>query len=361
MASLASVLLSFTSASMLAMKKFFRLSLALALLCAVIPGAFAAPTITATQDDGVPAANRIPVGGVVTYTTTINNTAPVGAGNDATGVQLTNPTPLNTTDSGTVRVTPIAADDAYTNIVGNTQRAVNAAAGLLANDFDPDGAAGTFSVKAGSVSRVSGAATGGVLAAAADGSFTYTPGVGQTGSERFQYTITDADGQDSVTVGFVDFTINAPRVWYVQNAASNGDGRSHSPFNSLASASAAANAATDIIYVFTDAGANPKLNGNVILENSQQLLGQGVALVVNTLTLFPAGAAPTLTNSAGDVVTLASGNTVRGLIIGNHPSGTGIIGSNVGALTINAVTINGTGRIADLTGTGGQQRRHHAG
>ena len=51
---------------------------------------------------------------------------------------------------------------------------------------------------------------------------------------------------DSVTPGFVDFAINSPRVWQVQNAAASGDGRS------LASASAAANAATDIIYVFSD-------------------------------------------------------------------------------------------------------------
>ncbi|HEX8679678.1 MAG TPA: Ig-like domain-containing protein, partial [Chthoniobacterales bacterium] len=339
------------------MKKL-RLLQATVLACVLnTSSAFAAPTITATQDDATAAATRKAVGDTITYTTTINNTAAAGAGNEATGVQLTNPTPANTTDVAGVRITPIAVDDAYNNIVGNTQRTVNAAGGLLANDFDPDGAAGTFSVKPGSVSRVSGTATGGAVAVNADGSFTYTPGVGQTGTERFQYTITDAHGQDSVTPGFVDFTINAPRVWYVQNGTVNGTGRSHEPFNSLAAASTAANAATDIIYVFSDIGANAKLNGNVVLETGQQLLGQGVALVVDTLTLFNASAAPTLTNSAaapnGDVVTLAQNNTVRGLIIGNHPNGSGIVGSSVGSLTVNSMTINGTGKIADLTGAAG--------
>ena len=86
----------------------------------------------------------------------------------------------------------------------NTQRIVSDAGGLLVNDFDLDNVGGGFIVKGGSVSRVGGTATGG---------YTDTPGVGQTGTERFQYTITDADGLDSVTPGFADFTINSPRVW----------------------------------------------------------------------------------------------------------------------------------------------------
>ena len=276
--------------------------------------ALAAPIIVPTLDDNTPGATRKLRGGQIDYSVLISNTGDA----NATSVTLTNPTPAKTTDiAGSLRVTPIAVDDAYTDIVANTQRTVSAAAGLLVNDFDPDGAAGSVIVKGGSVLRVGGTATGGVLVAGADGSFTYTPGIGQVGTERFQYTITDSNALDSVTPGFVDFTINAPRVWYVQNATSNGDGRSHSPFNSLASASAAANAASDIIYVFADIGANPKLNGNVVLENGQQLLGQGVTLVVNTLT-----------NTAGDVVTLASGNTVRGVLIGNHPNGSGILGAS---------------------------------
>ena len=61
----------------------------------------------------------------------------------ATSVSLSNPTPLNTTDTaGSVRVTPIVVDDAVTNIVANTQRIVSDAGGLLVNDFDPDNVGG---------------------------------------------------------------------------------------------------------------------------------------------------------------------------------------------------------------------------
>jgi uncharacterized repeat protein (TIGR01451 family) len=54
------------------------------------------PIITATQDDATAAATRKLVGDTITYTTTISNTAAIGAGNDATGLMLTNPTPANT-------------------------------------------------------------------------------------------------------------------------------------------------------------------------------------------------------------------------------------------------------------------------
>jgi len=51
----------------------------------------------------------------------------------------------------------------------------------------------------------------------------------------------------------VTVTVGAPRVWYVNNSGANGDGRSTSPFNTLANA-AAVDAANDIIYIFTGGG-----------------------------------------------------------------------------------------------------------
>ncbi|WP_367874648.1 Ig-like domain-containing protein [Luteolibacter sp. Populi] len=327
-----------------------------AVLCCAATTLHAAPIVGATLDDNTPTATQRARGGTIDYTAIISNTGDAGA----TGVSFTNATPANTTDvAGSLRVSPVAADDAYIT-AGNTRRVVNAANGLLANDYDPDDPGAVkgvaLVVKTGSVSRVSGTATGGTLTVAADGSFTYTPGLGQVGTERWQYTITDAQAQDSATVGYADFSMSRC-VWYVRNLASSGNGRSHAPFNTLAAASAAANAATDIIYVFSDSGANAKLDGNIVLDAGQQLLGQAVALVVDGTTLFAASTAPTLLNTAaapnGNVVTLASNNTVRGLILGNHPNGSGIIGANVGTLTINSTTINGTGKIVDLTGTAG--------
>ena len=81
---------------------------ALALLVASASISSAAVTVTATNDDGVPAATRKLQGDTVNYTTVISNTAAIVAGNanDATGVMLTNPTPLNTVDrsQGTITV-----------------------------------------------------------------------------------------------------------------------------------------------------------------------------------------------------------------------------------------------------------------
>src|SRR5262249_49879497 len=104
---------------------------------------------------------------------------------------------------------------------------------------------------------------------------------------------------------------------------------------------------SDIFYVFSSGS---PLNGAFTLKNNQLLLGQGVALVVNSINLFPASTTPTIANSSGDAVTLASANTLQGFTIGNT-SGKAIVGANVGALSINnTVSINTTGAGLDLTG-----------
>src|SRR3954464_5610432 len=101
--------------------KTSRLFVALSLLCAVSTlRVSAAPSIAATQDDATLATARKLVGDTVTYTTTISNTAGIivgGNANDATGVQLTNPTPTNTTEVVGVSISPIAFDDVYPQTV----------------------------------------------------------------------------------------------------------------------------------------------------------------------------------------------------------------------------------------------------
>ena len=200
------------------------------------PSASAVAGVTATKDDNVPAATRKLAGDTVTYTNKITN-----SGADVTGVQFQDPDVAHTTLTGTVKVTPIAFDDAYST-VGNTQLTVNAASGLLANDIDPDHLphVGTV-VKVASVTRIGGTVSGSTFNVAADGSFTYLPGLGLTGTETFSYLITDSDAQDSVTTGVVTFTVTG-RVWYVV-AGGTGDGRSTTPLGSPASASTAARSA----------------------------------------------------------------------------------------------------------------------
>ncbi len=307
--------------------------------------AVAAPDIVVTKTTDAP-GTRKSQGDSITYTITVAN----NGADAATGVSLTDSTPANTSlVGGSVKVTPIAFDDTY-GVVGNTERAVAAESGLLANDVDPDDATafanGRLTVKAGSVERVSGSTTGS-LTVNADGSFTYRPAVGvSSGTERFKYTVVDADGQDSVSAGYIDFSITG-RVWYVQSGGS-GDGRSHAPLGDPATASASATLATDIIYVLYHANA---VNGAFSLDSGQQLMGQAVALTAvldtngtsGTVVLVPAASAPVLTNTGGVAVTLSNGgssaaNSIRGVILG--AANTALAGTNFGTVTIADVAIN---------------------
>ena len=137
-------------------------------------------------------------------------------------------------------------------------------------------------------------------------------------------------------------------VWYVNNAASTGgDGRSASPFNGLGPLQGASDpdGPGDTILVHTG---NANYTGGIALESNQKLTGQGVALEVNGNTLVNAGSRPVIANSSGNGITLASGNAVRGLNVGNT-SGSG---SSFGTLTVSDVSINSSGQALNLsTGT----------
>jgi len=100
---------------------------------------------------------------------------------------------------------PVASNDSYTTNQG--QPLNEAAPGVLANDTDPDGDTLT-------AVKVSGP-TNGTLTLKSDGSFTYTPSAGFSGSDTFTYKANDgtADGNVAtvtITVNPVDTT--APTV-----------------------------------------------------------------------------------------------------------------------------------------------------
>ncbi len=304
------------------------------------------PSITASLVDSFPVhpSTKANPGDTINYTATVSNNGLNSPGDDAANVQFNGPLDPNTTFvPGSLHASPIAFNDSY-NWVGNTGLDTSAAGlpSITANDIAiTDGF--TLAATSGPTSQ------GGTYNLSANGHFTYTPQAGDTGADSFAYTITNSVDGTLVGTGTVTINLNG-RVWYVQNQLTNGDGTSTNPFNSPVSAATAANQATDIIYVLSDVGANPKLNGNFSLETGQQLLGQGVALVVSAITLFAAGAAPTITNTTGDAITLnntTGTNTVRGLIVGDT-SGIDINGTNFGTLTLNSVTLNGTGRPLSL-------------
>lgn len=322
-------------------------------------------TITATLTDNTSTA--VTPGSTIHYTEVVSNTAAVGAGNDALAVQIANTLDPNLTFvPGSLNISPLAFDDTY-SAVGNTQLFVNPAGtkpagtvgaaiagSIISNDveFQNDlGATDTFTIS--SAFGPFATTGGGSVTLAADGSFVYTPAVGFTGADTFTYTIRD-DGIDSIAgnaddlTGTGKVTINvANKVWYVNNtAAAGGDGRSNTPFDSLADVTGATgpDAAGDAIFVHTG-GAN--YTGGITLLNNQTLWGQGDALVVGGFTLQSAATAPTIVNGAGNDVTLASGNTLRGLTLGTA-SGSAISGTSFGTLNVSNVTINSTGQALAL-------------
>ena len=315
------------------------------------------PDVKATLTDTTPAATQKNPGDVIDYRVTVTNAATATANANNPVVNL--PTPPGTTIvSDSVNMSPVVFDESY-NTLPNTRLVIDAAHGLTWNDAD-DKAPPTVV----NVTRLDGTgttnATPGTLTVGASGNFTYTPGLGATGSERFQYSLQDSDNVLSVSPGIVTFTLSGPRIWFVQGgAAAGGTGQSHLPFNTPEAASTAATG-TDMIYVI---GSGTALNGLVTVEDGQELRGQGVALTVATghpsypanppFVIFPATTAPVLTNTGGNIVNLAAGTTaaktIAGVNLGNR-SGSAIAGSGFGTLAVGStVSTSGTGQVLGLT------------
>ena len=122
-----------------------------------------------------------------TYTVTIAVTDPLGASSTTTLV-ITVPAPPN--------APPTAVDDARTT---TTDTPVDVE--LLGNDTDPDADELT-------VTAVEDPANGTVVLDAATGVITYTPDAGFTGTDSFDYTITDGNGGTSTAT--VTITVVAP-------------------------------------------------------------------------------------------------------------------------------------------------------
>jgi hypothetical protein len=160
-------------------------------------------------------------------------------------------------------------------------------------------------------------------------------------------------------------------VHHVDNnfTAGTGDGKVKSPYGTLADASPGA----DIIFVHHNAvdgngvAITDGYDSGIVLDPNQRLLGQGTEhffeeLTYGTLTLpgNDGGPRPFITNTVGDVVTLASNNEVSGFQIGgpapNAPAGNGIFGVGITDFNINRNTIQNADlagiSLVDASGTG---------
>ncbi|HLX47114.1 MAG TPA: tandem-95 repeat protein [Streptosporangiaceae bacterium] len=241
---------------------------------------------------------------------------------------------------------PVAVNHSYT-AVGNTPLgvgtspsgpAVKVSGSVLNGDSDPD-SAGPVSVT-GNTSPAHGTVT-----VNPDGTFTYLPNPGFSGTDSFQYTITDSDDSQNPKTATATVTISVgPVVWYVDNSqAAAGNGEASSPFNTLAAANSAAGA-NSIIFLYTG---NAAYTGGVTMQSGEDLWGQPHGLTVDSFTLVAAGgSAPTVTNSGGDGIDLAENADVEGVHVAS-PSGHGVAASGV-----NDATVGGTTAVA-ISGAGG--------
>jgi VCBS repeat-containing protein len=253
--------------------------------------------------------------------------------------------------------TPIAADDDYP-ATGNTQLVAGGATpgtgafrldgrSLLANDRDPDGGALTAVAVSGETSPAGAGAARGRYSVAADGSFTYDPPRGFTGTDSFTYTVTDGVEQATATVRL---TV-ADRVWYVDGSrALPGDGTSAAPYSSAGSIAAGDatddDAPGDTLFMFTGTGSYAAA---VTLEDRQRLIGHGADLVVDGATLATRATAPNLSSTGAPAVTLATGNELRGLTVAASGAA-GVQGSSFGTLAAALDAVSSTGAPAlDLT------------
>lgn len=271
---------------------------------------------------------------------------------DGNGGTVTQDVTVTITGEGD-NLPPDAVDDAYA-VIGNVTLTVDANAGVLANDTD-DGGVGTAPGEASVTAFDAASANGGAVTVNPDGSFSYEPPVGFSGTDSFTYTLTDADGEtDTATV---TINVSATQVWFIDNAAvgSANLGTQADPFTSLAAFNAAQGApdgpgAGDTIYLREGTGTYAEADG-INLLSGQTLVGGGQDLVIGAETIEQGTGRPTIVTTGGtnNGIDLAQNNNVSGLDIGDT-TGAGIAdgGGSVGNLMISDVGKSGTGQIVDI-------------
>jgi VCBS repeat-containing protein len=319
--------------------------------------------ITAGNTGGAFAINastgEITVAGVVNYETTPSFSLTVQVTDN--GTPALSSTATVTIGVSDINESPIAGGDTY-NALGNTQLRVagaegsgllgiTAATNVLANDSDPDTNPAFNHLQLTAASGTS--ANGGDYSLLSDGSFTYTPPAGFTGTDTFTYTLTD--GANTAT-GTVTISVGQ-RVWYVRDLvdslnAAGGDGRSTDAFDSLTALNAATTNDNDIIFIFRGNTGTAPLAGGITLKNGQKLWGEGIGLTVPGFgTLVSAGSKPRVNNTTGDAVTVPAiaGNRqnveIRGLELQGSVNGIDVTASganNVG-ITISDNDVHGVG------------------
>lgn len=228
----------------------------------------------------------------------------------------------------------IIADTYYT--LGNIKLEIAAPSGVLINDSN--------------VTQVDSAddlsANGGAVTMNLDGSFTYNPPLGFSGTDTFSYSV----GSQTTIVSIIIENV----VWFVKNdAAAGGDGTQAAPFDALADAESASSD-NDFIFIYNGDGTNSNQASGITLKDGQKLIGEGVALQTSTgFELVAAGTKAVITNTAGNAVTLADDNEVKGLKI-DSANNRGIKGSTISNVNIHhSEIVNSNSRAIEIIGSNG--------
>jgi hypothetical protein len=277
------------------------------------------------------------------YGDTLNYTVVVSdSGLDATGVAFSDTLDANLSLSGSVQASPVAVDDSYA-CTGNLSITIAAGSGVLVNDYMGQNPAATVTASDTT------SANGGTVSVAADGSFTYEPAAGYTGTDTFTYTLSNTAGS---SVGTVRVTVSN-RVWFIDNSAGactsgSCNGRLSHPFTSLAAfTSAAVDGAGDCIFVYKGTG---NYSGALTLKTNERLIGQGDALNAATLGFTPAANGPALPGAIANptltgTLTLATGATVLAVDLSTGSSN-GVVATGATGITVgdgcNVTTTTGT-------------------
>src|ERR1044072_1683609 len=323
-----------------------------------VPNLSGATKVDAWDDTATPDGKAEP-GQTFTYTVTFSHTGP----DPATGVTFTDS--VDTTTSlvpGSVQQQPIATNDAATAFGNVRISTANGAVNLLANDCDPDDTIGPCNDNLTASGPATSANNGNVVVNA-DGTFSYNPFPGFTGTDTFTHAHRRKgpdnianNSDDKTDTAVTTITVGPTLIWFIDNTAGGGgDGRLTSPYNSIATFNAgAADDPGDIIFIYNGTGT---YTGGITLLNTHKLIGQGFALTTETGAapagsdpLPAAGSTPTIDNANANIITLGQNNTLRGFNTGNSgTTGTDISGTSFGTLTASAMSLNGDGRALNLT------------
>ena len=296
-----------------------------------------------------------------TITFTVNDGE--GNGTDTHGIEVTpvNDAPIADLDSLAGNKSALA-NTTLDNGVNSTEAIhIDTASNenVLTGDFDHEG--DTISLVAGADCTGSAPFTCltdqlGTVSLHANGLFEYRPPAGYTGTDSFDYRVSDGQAQNPESNGTVNINVTGPLVWYVDDSAgAGGNGTSSSMFQGLAPLSTGGGSdskdgAGDLIFMHSGTYAN-----GIVLENTQKLVGEPNSLDVtdgvgrtHTDLVAAGGTAPAISHTANTVVTLGSGNELQDLALGDGTIT--LAGSSVGTATVRDTSISTTGKGLDING-----------